>query len=180
MSDETNNGAGNGSGNDDGPDTDARFTKRHGRHSRALYSIDANDVLSLRAAASVISDKLLPEILKHADCGEGGGRCAIYDPGMVAGLMEMSSRLRAVAGAWDDIQESDKNGIGGDDSVFVEIDDDDIPDFVKQAVADFAADIGGSGTTVRVARMQGGPSRRGMGNFMGKRRGKENKGGFDA
>lgn len=179
MSDQTNNGAGNGSGNDDAPETDVQFTKKHGRHSRALYAIDAGDVSTLRAAASVISDKLLPEILKHSDCGEDGGRCAIYDPGMVAGLMEMSSRLRAVAGAWDDIQESDKNGIGGD--VFVEIDDDDdIPDFVKQAVADFAADIGGSGTTVRVARMNVGQSRRGMGNFMGKRRGKENTGGFDA
>lgn len=180
MSHKTNNGAGNGSGDDDGPLTDEKFYAKHGRHSRMVYAMSESDAATLRAAANVLNDKLVAEMIKHSDCGDDPGACAIYDPEIAAGLMDMTRKLRLLADARDEAQKMDADGI---DQVFIGVDsdDDDIPDFVKQAVADFAAHVGGSGAAVRVARMRnGGRSRNRMNDFIGHRHNPAKKEGFDA
>lgn len=111
-------------------DEDAEFVKKHGKHLSVTATLTDEDVATLNAAAKIIREKMLPEIMKHAECGDDNGPCGLYEPELAAGLMQMDLRLRSITRAYAHQNEA------------LERNDDDIPAFVKQIIEQvFGGDV---------------------------------------
>lgn len=112
---------------DDSAKTDAEFFEKHGRHSSIAYSMSPEDGAVLIAAADVIRNKVISEMIKHHDCASDkpeheGGWCTMFDPEMMKNLMETECAVRALGRAASNPEP--QRGLITDD----------IPDYVLSAI----------------------------------------------
>jgi hypothetical protein len=109
---------------------DDEFYATYQRHSRLVLAMSDEDADTLDAAARVLHTKLIPEILKHANCGENGNDiCKLYNAELMTRFMQTDRLLRTVAQSYREaLAETD--------------DDDDVPDFIKDIAAQIMDDMG--------------------------------------